>query len=518
MSAKRYQLLLVGAYQKCKHYCTQSSMCPIVGKHITISPLALPLLAAMTPEHYDVRIVDEELEPLPLDIRPDLVGISTHTNTIQRCYEIADHFRAMGVPVVLGGPHASFAVEEGLEHADSVVVGEAEGTWPQLLDDFENGCLQPRYESAQQTAYRSAPVPRWDLIDTRKVLAIPVQATRGCPYGCEFCVATKMFGRKMRYREPDDVVREVKASPLKTILFVDDNLTINKAHARELVSKLKGLGISWTCQSSLDIATEEQLLHEMAEAGCEHMIVGFESLNPESLLSIRKYHNRVAEYKEAIDRIHAAGIIVLASFVVGFDCDTLEEFRRIERFAQEASLPYVLLNLLVPTPGTDLRIRLEQEGRWSNPSTEFMEGIFPAMHYMNFSQTELYEEFLATVHRLYSFDAIRSRVLSLFRRGSFRRKRNARDFGFLHRLTVAASIARRHIFSSDRGKRAFFLELFALARRGVVSYDRAVGMLISMEGFNRHLGLLRSYRDTYLPRLAAEDKGPWQAKLGARSA
>ncbi len=506
----RYKLLLINPYQKYKHYATQPLMCRLMGKRTVISPLALTLVASLTPSHYNVRIIDEELEVLPDTIDADIVGITTLTNTIRRCYELCDRFRARGIPVVLGGPHVSFAVDKGLEHADSVIVGEAEGAWEQCLADFETGKLRQTYTSETPSAFTTSPPPRWDLVDTRKVLSIPIQISRGCPYNCEFCVVTKMFGRKMRYRAIEDVIAEVKASPLRSLLFVDDNLTINKKYVRELMARLKPLGVSWTCQASLDLAKDPDLLAEMAAAGCEHIIIGFESLNAESLETSRKFHNRVDEYRRAVETIHAAGIMIFASFIVGFDNDTLDECDNIAAFAQQAPIPYLMLNLLGSAPGTDLQRRLIDEGRWYGPHTDFMGGIFPVMHYRQFSQTALYERYLATITRAFGWPAMRERVLRLFRKGYFTRMRGGSDFGPLFKLWMLLRTVGLYVFSPDRDKRRLFVELLALARRGTVSFDKAVAVMVALEGFHRHAALLHRYRTDYAPLLAEADKGAWR--------
>jgi len=509
VAATKRRLLLINPYQRYKHYATQPEMCRLMGKRSTISPLALTIVAALTPSHYEIRIVDEELEPLHDSIDADIVGITALTNTIERCYEIADRFRAQGRTVVLGGPYASFAVEEALEHADSVVVGEAEGAWEALLRDFERGCLQQQYRADIPPAFTRSPIPRWDLVDTSKVVCIPVEISRGCPYDCEFCVVTKMFGRTMRYRAIDDVVAEIESLPLRTLLFVDDNLTVSKRYARDLMQRLKPLGISWTCQASLDLAKDPELLHEMADAGCEHIIIGFESMNPESLEHTRKYHNRVAEYQEAIDTIHDCGIMTFGSFVVGFDTDTLEEFGRIVSFAQQAPVPYLMLNLLVPSPGTDLQKRLRDEGRWLAADTNFSGGMFPVIRYMRLGHRELLNAYLEEVERVYSFAYIRERILRLFRRGAFTRQRAANDLKPLYKVLMLLKITWLYTITRTPYKRRFFFEVLALVAQRRVSIDRVVGTLATMEGFHRHVRLLHEYADAFRPWLEANDEGPW---------
>ncbi|MCX6282985.1 MAG: radical SAM protein [Bacteroidetes bacterium] len=288
----RYNLFLLSPRQKYINYPAHSEMAKMFGKKRLMVPLALPTIASLTPENYKIFIYDEEIEEIPTAVRPDIVGITTLAATAGRAFELGDHYRSLGAKVIYGGPYASFLIEEALKHGDSVVVGEAEGKWEKCLADFEKGEIKQVYESSALTEYHRQKPPRWDLVSMKKIFQVAVQVSRGCPFNCDFCLVSRIFGRKMRYREIDNVVEEIMAAPSKYFFFVDDNLTINKRYAKELMKAIKPLNISWGCMCSLDVATDDELLRLMADAGCFNILVGFESLNPGSLDETQKHHNR----------------------------------------------------------------------------------------------------------------------------------------------------------------------------------------------------------------------------------
>jgi radical SAM superfamily enzyme YgiQ (UPF0313 family) len=505
-----YNLLLINPHQKFKHYATQSEVVRLLDKKAVISPLSLTFVAALTPQNFKIRIIDEQIEKIPENIKPDIVGITTLSNTVGRAYEIADRFEAQGIPVVLGGPHATFAVEEGLQHATSIIVGEADGAWEECLKDFEKGELKKSYRNSTPSDFKVTPMPRWDLVDTNQILSIPIQISRGCPYDCEFCVVTKMFGRKVRFRDIDNVVEEIERSPKKTILFVDDHFTINKKYLNRLLERIEPLCISWVCQTTIDIGEDPGLLKRMAVAGCEQLLVGFESLNSKSLESTRKFHNNIDQYKSNIRNIHAAGISILASFVIGFDHDQLDEPDKIVEFAKEASLPFLIICFLGSSPGTDLRKRLCDEGRWYGPNPDFMGGIFPTMHYMNFSQTQIYNQFKASLTKAYSWKAIRQRVTGMLSTGAFIHPRKAKEFSFAYRMKILARIVYIYMGSKDPDKRQLARDLRAMVKEKTVSIDKAISILISMHGLHNHVNILHKYSDDFMPVLAEVDKGSWR--------
>ena len=237
------------------------------------------------------------------------------------------------------------------------------------------------------------PRPRWDLVRTRAVMALGVQASRGCPYGCEFCLVRHIFGPKQRYRDLDNLVEEIRSAGGRAIFvatntdhitFVDDNLTSNKPYARELMRRLKPLKVSWMCQASLDVCEDEGLLKAMSAAGCTSMLLGIESLNPESLKETRKLQNRVERYAEGIRRVHRQGIHVIAN---------------------QVSL--IMLNILTATPGTDLFRRMEQTGRLSVIDPDLLNGMYPTLRFRNMSQTEVFERYFHTLERMFDYGEVR---------------------------------------------------------------------------------------------------------------
>lgn len=515
--AARYRLLLINPRFRFKHYAAQHELAGLMGKQKVTIPLALPLLAALTPPRYDIRIVDEETDDIPWGWRPDLVGLTSLSPTAKRVYEIADTFRQLGVPVVIGGSYATFMIDEALEHADAVVAGEAEATWGRLLDDFERGALQRVYRATEPVEFKRSPKPRWDLVDTSAVLNLFVQASRGCPFNCEFCLVNKMFGRRTRCREIDDVIAEIEALPIKRVFFADDNLTMRKTWAKALIRRLIPLGITWFCQSSVDVADDDELLDLMAEAGCVGIIVGFESLEAGALAEARKKQNAIVEYDRAVRQIQSRGIHCLASFVIGFDADTLESFDHIVAFVERNHIAWPMLSLLAIAPGTDLHARMQAEGRHYGADPNLISGMFPHVHYMNVSQLDLMDRYRETITKMLDFEAAGERALRLARTGWFAKPASA---GIPARVKLATTIQmlRRFLLTSDRTKRRVFLELMKLVREKVVSPDRAILMLMNIEAGATYLERSEHDYQRIRRRVAAVDKGPFSALVERASA
>lgn len=459
-------------------------------------PLALPTIASLTPNHYDIRIYDEEIEDIPTGTIPDIIGITTLAATARRAFELGDKYRKLGVKVIYGGPFASFKRDEALEHGDCVIVGEAEGKWEQCLDDFENGRLKPVYETSSFIEYKRQKPPRWDLVNMKRIFQVAIQVSRGCPFNCDFCLVSKNFGRKMRYRDIENVVEEIKAAPSSYFFFVDDNLTINKKYAKDLMRAIKPLGISWGCMCSLDVATDAELLRLMAEAGCFNILVGFESLNPESLDETHKHHNRGGKiYAEAINKIHAFGIHINASFVVGFDNDGLDEFDRIFNFTMEHHLPHVNLHLLNAPPGTELHKKLESEGRLMHCNPELGVGHFPTIHYRKMSQIDIFDKYMDTIARLYSFDTIRSKAEALFINAAFTRPGGQISPFMKARLSWITFKA--FVLTTDPDRKQLFAFILKLIRNKQIAIDKGLGFLLAMLGYHRHILTHKRNLDEY---------------------
>jgi radical SAM superfamily enzyme YgiQ (UPF0313 family) len=510
MNAQRtYSLLLISPRQKYINYPAHTELARMFGLKRFMIPLALPTIAALTPDHYRIRIFDEDVDEIPADIRPDIVGITTLASTIRRAYELADNYRSKGTKVIFGGPYASFSTDEALQHADSIVVGEAEGLWEQCLEDFEKDCLKPIYRNDICGDYKTQKPPRWDLIDKKKIFQVGIQVSRGCPYNCDFCLVSKLFGRKMRYREISNVVEEIKAAPTRYFFFVDDNLTINKKYAKELMKAITPLGISWACMASLDVANDEELLRLMAESGCFNILIGFESLNPESLDETRKHHNKNGSiYESAIKKIHAAGIHISASFVVGFDHDTLQAFDDIFDFTMKMSLPNINLHLLAAPPGTELQKRYKAEGRLFDCNPELGVGHFPTIHYMNMSQIDLFNKYMETIAKFYDFRNIRIKAEQLFMDGNFIRAGGDIPAGLKARLSWITF--REFVLTRDKEKKELFFFILKLIRTKKIAIDKGLSFLLAMLSYNRHIKDHQRNMEKYRKIVMAQDKGSFK--------
>ena len=361
------------------------------GTRMTLGlPLALPTLAACTPAGFEVKIIDEEIEDIDFDQPADIVALTAMTFKAKRAYEIAHQFRARGVKVVMGGIHASMCPDEAAEHVDCVVVGEADHTWPVLLADAAQGQLKARYVGQELPDLKCAPAPRYDLVKNERYLYAYLQTTRGCPYDCTFCTVTKMNGRKIRKKSAEQVIRDVssvinlehkrafhvidrvtnkKMRVVKMIAFIDDNFAIDRKHALEICEALKrfqqehNVAIPWYTQTNVEVGFDEELLTAMSEANCQHLFIGFESLDPTTLKSMKKGMNSPAKYAEAIGNIHRHGMRVIFSTIIGDDNSTEESGRYLDDFIRQNNQFHVLLNILTPYPGTNLRQEMLDEGR-----------------------------------------------------------------------------------------------------------------------------------------------------------
>ena len=327
-------------------------------------PLGLGILAALTPPDFDVVIIDESFEEIEYTTQFDLVGISVLTPAAFRAYHIADSFRSLGTTVVLGGVHVTVRPDEASEHADSIVVGEAETVWLKLIQDWRAKKLLPRYVGNPVPIPDAIPVPRRDIFKAKPYLfKNTIQASRGCPHNCTFCMVPQLFGRKTRYRSVGSILREIDQLDSRIIGFVDDNLVAVPSQAYELFYALRSRSVKWVSQMSLTIAENERLLDQAADSGCVGIGVGFESIVTENLASVGKHISRVERFLTLVNRIHQRGIAVEGNFIFGFDHDEEKIFEATVQFAKEAHLELANFYILTPYPGTLLYQRLDAEGR-----------------------------------------------------------------------------------------------------------------------------------------------------------
>jgi radical SAM superfamily enzyme YgiQ (UPF0313 family) len=344
---------------------------PIKQRKLHLPGLTLPMLAAVTPADVNVRLLSETVEDIPFDEPWDLVGITGMGSGIVRAWQIADAFRKKKVKVAIGGIAASLAKPEWtLEHADTLITGEAEETWPVALEDFKNGTLQPLYKMGKRPDINTLPLPRYDLMNRSKLgLWRPVQATRGCPFPCTFCSIQSYFERSYRKRPVDQVLRDVRAakqSGSKYIAFIDDNIGVDWTYFEALMQALIPEKIIWMSQCSLHIADKPDMLQLAYKSGCRLLSFGIESVNEKSIASVGKFFNRPYHYREAISRIRKSGIDVSSEMIIGLDGDDESVFQQTFDFIMDNRVSVPRVHILTPVPGTPMYAEMEQEGRIIN--------------------------------------------------------------------------------------------------------------------------------------------------------
>jgi len=347
-----------------------------------MEPLGLAVLAGLTPDGVEVRLFDDRVEPIPYDEPFDLVAISVQIFTARRSYEIAAAFRTRGVPVVLGGMHVTLAPDEASGHADAIVLGDAEWSWSEVVDDARAGRLRPRYEPAGDGPPQFATLPRRDLYAGKRYLPITLlQFTRGCPHGCEFCASSVVFGRRHHTRDVGEVVREIKAQNRRTLFFVDDNIVANREAAKDLFRALIPLHVHWVSQASIDMLDDSELMTLMVKSGCLGHVIGFESIGLDNVIGMRKAANRKPAsdaYAGAVKELRHYGLQTWAAFTLGHEGDTVDSLRQTCDFAIRNKFTFAAFNILMPYPGTPLFARLAADDRllyggrwWLHPDYRF---------------------------------------------------------------------------------------------------------------------------------------------------
>jgi radical SAM superfamily enzyme YgiQ (UPF0313 family) len=404
----------------------------------TIPRLGLPQLGAiLKKEGYTVKIILEELEPKKRmdydkigDYNPDLVGISTITSTAPHAYLIADKIKGLfKVPVVFGGAHPSFMPEEALRHGDYVVRKEADTSFLQLIKTLNsNGRLEDikgisfkaktgfvhNLDSIVDFDLDSLPDPDLTLIDNNhKLDMIPIDTSRGCPYGCSFCTVIKMFGRAYRFKSPKKVIENIKQYPGKPIFIVDDNFTSNKERAKDLLRMMikERVNNNWSAQVRTDIYKDPELLSLMKKTNCTHLYIGFESINPESLVECHKKQS-LEDITKAIRAIHGYDMNVHGMFVFGFDSDTKETIRETVNFAKKSKIDTVQFMMLTPLPGTDTYYELDNNDRIFYKNWEFYDAHHAVFAPKNMSPYELQVETIKAMNKFYSLPNVLKTMLS----------------------------------------------------------------------------------------------------------
>jgi radical SAM superfamily enzyme YgiQ (UPF0313 family) len=333
-------------------------------KGLMMPQLALYILEGLTPPGHEVKVFEEETEHIDLEQEYDLVGISCMTANAPRAYVLCQEFKKRGKTVILGGVHPTILPDEALQYADSVVIGEAEGVWETLLNDFRNNKLKRKYHVPKPDLVKYVPKDFSKIVKKRNFNLVPIMTSRGCPYNCDFCCVTNLFGKKIRHIPVENVVRDIQESGAKEFMFLDDNIIGNPKYAKALFRAIKPLKVKWVGQASVSLLVNDtELLQLAAESGCKALFFGIESVSEEQLKSMRKAIKDIGDLESAFKKIKKAGILIHASMVFGFDSDTKETFYETVRVLIKNKVGSGSFNILTPYPGTKIYDDLKKENR-----------------------------------------------------------------------------------------------------------------------------------------------------------
>lgn len=389
---------------------------------IALPRLGMPLLGAMLKARgRDVIVYCQDISGVDLDDmrRSDLVGISTTTSTAPEAYRLADKAREAGIPTVLGGSHVTFLPDEALQHADYCVRREGEETLLELIEAIESG-TEPigikglSYRKGEEVIHNpdrelicnldSLPFPDLSLVKGNEKIGItPVATSRGCPFGCNFCSVTRMFGKGYRFRSVDNVIEELKQLKPEKVFFYDDNFTANRGHTKELLEKMLSTGITpkWTAQVRAEIARDKELLKLMKKSNCYFVYVGLESVNPETLKEFNK-QQAVEEITESIRVIHEHGIMIHGMFVIGAENDTVQTVKQTVDFALKNKIDTVQIASLTPLPGTPIFDKMAREDRLLTRDWSLYDGMHVVYRPKNMSPYEMQKAVLLASKKFYS--------------------------------------------------------------------------------------------------------------------
>lgn len=328
--------------------------------------LSLTTLAALTPPEYEVAIYDENVESIPFEAETDLVAITAMTALAPRAYALCAEYRRRGVITVLGGIHATCCPDEASQHADVVVLGEAESVWSKVLADFKAGSLQRRYSSATLCDFSQSPVPRHELLQGKPYFFTKtIQLSRGCPHDCDFCAVTSFYGRTYRSKNLDRAMTEITAVTKGKgfLLFVDDNIVGARAYTLALLQRLADLNLKWLSHATVSVAEDEEMLLWLKRSGCIGLFIGFESLSQQTLTGMGKLTNKPQRYLQSVSKLHDYGIGVEGAFILGRDEDDESVFENTVSFITKAKIDGVHFSINTPLPATALYRRLEAQAR-----------------------------------------------------------------------------------------------------------------------------------------------------------
>jgi len=383
---------------------------PIKKGRLYFVGLAMPLLAAMMPDGWETEIILEILEDIPWDTDADIIGISSMGHGVIRSIDIAKSFKEKGKTVILGGYMVSIMAEEALKYCDSVVVGDAELVWNELLQDFESGELKKVYERNLESGFFSTPLPRFDLITNKKIGDfLPVQAGRGCPNTCSFCSVACLYKGHYIKKPLEEVIRDIKQVKelgFKKFLLLDDNIFSDRDYLHKLLEEIKKLNMEWMSQCDIKIGKENELLKKLAESGCTTLSFGLESISRESLIGMNKGWANPSKYPELIKNIQNHGIDVSTEMVVGGEGDTLESIKMTKNFIEDNKISVPRFYILTPIPGTKFFKDMVAEGRLVNDNIYSFDGTKAVHKPKNMTPEELTKSYWELYESLFTYKSI----------------------------------------------------------------------------------------------------------------
>lgn len=385
----------------------------IFKKSLRYQPLTLTTLAALVPEDFpaDLTLIDEGIQDIPDGLDADLIGLTVITGTAKRAYELADRYRARGITVVLGGPHVTLIPEDAQPHADAIVVGYAEDTWPQLLRDFASGTLKPAYHQAPDLNLAGRPFPRRELLPSKHYITSDVfEATRACIHNCDFCVVPTAWGRKPLQKPVEEVITDIRSRGARRVIFIDLNLISHRGYAKSLFTALIPLKLHWYGLSTVLLADDDELLGLASKSGCRGLLMGLESISRTNLRDSGKGFNSPEKFARVVQRLHDHGIALQGCFVFGLDDDDPDVFMRTAEFAVEAKLDLPRFAVVTPFPNTPLYLRLKAEGRILTYDWELYDGQHVVFQPKRMSVQQLQEGIATAWKHTYSVRSIIRRI------------------------------------------------------------------------------------------------------------
>jgi radical SAM superfamily enzyme YgiQ (UPF0313 family) len=375
-------------------------------KGIMIPQLALFILEGLTPEKHQVKIIEEEYMPVDFEEDCDIVGISFMTSNAYRAYSISKEFKKRGKTIIMGGIHPTILPDEALKYGDTVVIGEAEGVWEQVLEDIENNCLKKKYHVADPDLTRYIP-KNFSALKSKKLFnLVPILTTRGCPYNCSFCCVSKIFGKKVKHMPVENVVRDIVQSKAKRFIFLDDNIIGNPNYAKKLFAAIKPLKIGWLGQASISFAKDTELMQLAKDSGCKGLFIGLETVDESQLKNIKKLDGTIENMEKALRKIRKMGIVIQASVIFGFDNDTHHVFRNTLKFLIKNHICSASFNILTPYPGTSIYDEFKKKGRIINNRWEYYDHHTVVFRPANMTPLELQLGKINAKEKFYSLRSI----------------------------------------------------------------------------------------------------------------